>query len=301
VSGAGRPPRVQPQSPENAPRATEPYGSIVERFRGTEWDTRPSPEPPRSPLSGILVVVGAVALLVIGVFVVVAVLSRPPTAVVTPSRFIATPQPTPGPADLLLSAFWSEINGPDFGYHLEIKASVRQAADRLDETVSLDAHADDFSGSGVIVIKGYLKPVQVVFLRSGGVMYLKLDGDKTWNEALSASELELSMRPLLNLEDERQLIVSGTASRSGVTLERLVSTPLYRPPVTRLIPLGIGSVPPGPVQLELLVNDAGIPVEATLTVHIPADPANGTPAVDGTATYTFTNVDQVGPIATPHL
>jgi hypothetical protein len=284
-------------------REAEPYGSIIKRYRGTKWDANPEVPggAPRSPFSGLMVGIGALTLVVIAAFTFVAVLGRPTPSAPVESRFIATPQPTPGPDDVLLDAFWTQVNGATFGYHVAITAAVTEGANRINESVALDVFADDFSGTGVVALKALAKPVRVALLSSGGVLYLKLAGEQQWSNALSATELELRMRPFLTLEDPRQLIVSGTAVRDGVTYHRLVSTPLYRPPANRVLPLSIGSLPTGQVGLVLLVTDAGTPVEATITVHVAADPASGSPAVDGTATYTYTKVGEIKPIPSPKL
>ena len=294
---AGRPPGAPPT------RGSEAYGSIIERFRGTPWDATPElpPPPPPNRVSRMMILVGVVALVAVGAFGLIAVLGRPQAEVPTASRFIATPQPTPGPDDLLLAAFWRTVNGATFNYHLEITASVSEAKVKVNETVSLDVYADDFTGPGLISLTGAAKPARVVLLNSGGVLYIRLKGSSQWTNALTSSQLEFNMRPLLNLEDPRQLIVSGTEVRGGVTYQRLVSTPVYRAPMARVMPIGIGSLPPGNTTLVLLVTDDGHPVEATIVAHVPADPANGTPAIDGSATYTFSKIGEIHPIPTPKL
>ena len=87
-------------------RGSEPYGSIIERFRGTQWDAAPDlpPPPPRSTASPLMIGVAVVALVAVAAFMLIAVLGRPQAEAPSQSRFIATPQPTPGPDDLLLAA-----------------------------------------------------------------------------------------------------------------------------------------------------------------------------------------------------
>ncbi|MBI3750897.1 MAG: hypothetical protein HY263_04475 [Chloroflexi bacterium] len=299
----GDPEPANPAAGDPPKREHVAYGSIIDRFRGTQWDTSPDlpPPPPRNAVSPMAIGLGVVALVAVAAFGLIALLGRPEAAAPSPSRFIATPQPTPGPDDLLLTAFWRQVDGPTFNYHLELKATVTEATFKVNETASLDVYADDFTGPALISLTGAAKPTQVVLLNSGGVLYLKPKGASHWENALTSSQLEFNMRPFLNLEDQRQLIVSGTVIRGGVTYQRLVSTPVYRAPMARVMPIGIGSLPPGTTSLVLLVTDAGVPVEATIIAHVPADPANGTPAIDGTATYTFSKVGEINPILPPKL
>lgn len=297
------PGRAGPGDGEEPKRNAQPYGSIIERFRGTRWDpSRDLPPPPsRDPVSPLMLMVAVVALVVVGVFTLAAVLGRPQAEAPTPSRFIATPQPTPGPDDLLLAAFWREVNGPTFGYQLDMSASLTQGTDVITEHVALDVSVDDFRGTADLEAKGIIQPAHLILLRHAGVLYLRSRPSDPWQNAITAGQIELHARPFLGLDDQRQLIVSGTATRAGVTYQRLVSTELYRAQLKQLLPIALGSLPPGGTTLEVLVTDDGKPVEATITVRVPANPANGQLPIEGKATYVFTKVDAIDPIPAPSL
>jgi hypothetical protein len=288
-----------PREP-SPPRGSEPYGSIIERFRGTEWASGPEPTPPaRSPLSHVLVLVGVVVLLVAGTAVIV--LLPPPAASPVPSRIVYTPPPTPGPGDLVEAAFWSYVRQPSLNYHEAIDVALTVDAYQLTESLSLDVFADDISGTVDFEVKGKVKPIHLILLRTGGAMYARLRSSDPWIDANTLGQPAIRPRPFLSLEDARQLRYAGTVEREEGALHRLVSTDLYRPPVTRVFPTAYVTAPTSQITLELLVTATGEPVEARLTLHIPADPANAVSAVDGTATYEFAKQGEVQPIPPPKL
>jgi hypothetical protein len=298
MNDADQPPTPTPTPPP--PRGTEPYGSIVERFRGTEWDTdRGGLPPPPNPMSRILITIGVVAFIVAGTLVVFGVLGRPPTTA-EPSRFIATPQPTPGQGDLVMGAFWQTIEQSDLGYHVDSTASATAGTQKGSLSTGLDVHGDDFSGTLDIKLKGDPLSGRWLIVRSAGIAYLRQEGSTTWASG-TANQIELRMAPFLSLVDHRQLRYAGVISEGASTLYRLVSTDLYRPSVSRILPILQPAVPKETFSLELIVTATGRPVRATLTAHADADPAIGAPALDLSATYTFTRLGEVGPISAPKL
>lgn len=295
----------EPPPPSTAPARgarDEPYGSIIDRFRGTEWEVTPPPPPPqRTGLSGgFVTALGVVVLVAAGIL---GILVLPPGGSgPTPpaSRVILTPPPTPGPGDLVLAAFWAQIQASDLDYHVAIEGSLEVGSASGSQVVVLDVHGDDFQGTLAEHFKGSATS-HWVLLRSEGVLYARKSSQTRWSVAGPATGLGLSVRPFLSLEDERQLTYGGTVTRDGTILHRLRSTALYRPGINRILPIFIASIASATTTLELLVTADGIPVEATITCHAPRDLQTGEPAVDGSASYTFSKVGQIGPIPTPKL
>lgn len=295
-------PEEGPRQPP-PPREPEPYGSIVERFRGTEWDPardRPAPPPPPPAQIGrTLVVVGVMALIVAGALGAFGALSQRPAAT-EPSRFIATPQPTPGPDDLLLAAFWTTVETPGLSFHVESTGSATAGSEKGSLSTSLDVRSEDFTGTFSTKVKGDPYSGRWFVVRSAGVVYLSRDGKTGWRSG-TANQIELRMSPFLGLVDHRQLRYGSAITEGASTLYRLVSTDLYRPGVGRVLPIVQVAMPTAAFSLEVIVTAAGMPVRATLTAHAPADPATGAPALDVRATYAFTRFGEIAPISPPKL
>jgi hypothetical protein len=251
----------------------------------------------------VLVVVGAVILVAAGTVVLALAPWRGPAATPFPSRVILTPPPTPGPGDLIEIAFWEYVANPALGYHEDITAvQIRGSPHPVTEHLSLDVYGEDFSGTADVKAKGLVKLTHFVLLRSGGRLYAKFRGDKHWQDAVIANEFSgLRKQPFLSLGDPRQLVYDEAVIRDGETVHRLVSTELYRPALTRLIPFGIVSEPSAQISLELLVTAEGMPIEARFTAHVPADPAMDTKASDFTTVYRFSQQGEVEPIPSPRF
>jgi hypothetical protein len=293
-------PRTPPETePTPGSRTVEGRDSIVERFRGTEWDTRTQPVDPMllrrssNRASQAIVVVGLAVLLAAvggGAFVLLQPGSTP---------LSTEPSPWAGPTEVdapVLAAFWKLVEPPTLSYHLESSGSMVYQRQTSTFTLSLDIAGDDFTGR-LNEIGG---AGRVTFVRHTGVLYLRVVGQKQWT-TLETSDRARRESPFMGLDDHRELVSTGPFIEGGTRLYRLISTPLYRPSVERMLDLYLFQFPfPAVVpNLELIVTEAGVPVRATFTVTVAADVANAVPAFKGTSTFTFSKFGQVVKIAAP--
>lgn len=296
----GQPPGAAGDSADSTgPRSGGGRDSIIERFRGTEWDTRTQPvavaqsRSSSSRLPGAIVVVG-LALLLAAVGGGAVVLLQPGS---TPLSSGPTPWAGPTLVDApVLDAFWKLVEPPTLSYHLESSGSMAYQGQKSTFTLSLDIAGDDFTGR-LNEIGG---AGRVTFVRHTGVLYLRVVGQKQWT-TLETSDRARREAPFMGLDDHRELISEGSFVEGGRTLYRLVSTPLYRPSVERMLDLYLFQFPfPAVVpKLELIVTEAGIPVRATFAVSVAADVANAVPAFKGTSTFMFAKFGQVVKITAP--
>lgn len=295
-AGSGLPDdTVRPRRPPTA----EGHDSIIERYRGTEFDTHSAPVvlPPSgrsfSRKSQTVVILGLALLLAAAGGGAVVLLQPGSTPLST------GPSPWPGPTEVdapVLAAFWKLVEPPTLSYHLESAGSMTFERQTDTFTLSLDIAGDDFTGR-LNEIGG---AGRVTFVRHTGVLYLQVVGQKQWI-TLETSDRARRESPFMGLDDHRELVSAGPFIEGGKRLYRLISTPLYRPSVERMLDLYLFQFPfPAVVpNLELIVTDAGVPVRATFTVTVAADVANDVPAFKGTSTFTFSKFGQVVKITAP--
>jgi hypothetical protein len=291
VPPGGRPSRREPVTPIES-------GSIIERFRGTEWEGRQPPPPPTpGPSSGltsgaVTAIVGVLILiLAVGGGAIIATRSAATTGLPSFSIPSIAPTPTKAPGADVMAATWAFISDTNLSYHLESSGSLSAKSSDLRFSqkwdLSLDVAADSYVGSVTIAGRG-----RFVWDRFEGVIYLKQAGTK-W-EVTPTSDRSFRQQPLMAIDDPRELAYAGSFVENGKTLHRLVSTDAYRPSVTRMFVLGFFEFPFETVDLhmELIVTDKGVPIRATFTCRVKANAAHRIPAFTGTATFAFTHYGQ---------
>jgi hypothetical protein len=295
--GPGVPPGGRPDW--RGPVTPIESGSIIERFRGTEWDGR-TPEPPPTPTpvsglsSGAVTAIVGVLLLMVAVGAGAIVATRPAaTTSALPSFSIPSiaPRPTKAPGADVMAATWAFVSNSDLSYHLESSGSLSAKSSDLRFSqrwdLSLDVAADNYVGSVTIAGRG-----KFVWDRFEGIIYVKQAGTK-W-EVTPTSDRSFRQQPLMAIDDPRELAYARSFVENGKKLHRLVSTDAYRPSVARMFVLGFFEFPFETVDLhmELIVTDTGVPIRATFTCRVKADPVHKIPAFTGTATFTFTHYGQ---------
>jgi hypothetical protein len=292
VAPGGRPARRGPVTPIES-------GSIIERFRGTEWDGRqppppPTPRPSSGLSSGAVTAIVGVLILMLAVGAGAIIATRPATTTsALPSFTIPSiaPTPTKAPGADVMAATWAFISDTNLSYHLESTGSLSAKSSDLrfsqKYSLSLDVSADNYVGSVTIAGRG-----KFVWDRFEGIIYVKQAGTK-W-EVTPTSDRSFRQQPLMAIDDPRELAYAGSFVENGKTLHRLVSTDAYRPSVARMFVLGFFEFPFEVVDLhmELVVTDKGVPIRATFTCKVVADPAHKIPAFSGTAKFTFTHYGQ---------
>jgi hypothetical protein len=279
------------------PSPHEPPGSIIERFRGTEWGTpEPPPPPPPPRRRGPLVVILA---FVAGIVALVAVVLLAPG--LRPSTqpglgpFLPVDGPTPRVPDSIrvLEDFWSTVRDPELTYHLEGRGEFRGDFTTSFE-LSLDIQGDNFTGT-VNTIGG---SGMAEIIRLDGVVYARLTGE-AWISRRT-SDADVRQEPFMGLSGRRELAYDAPLVEDGVTLHRLVSTDFYRPSVARMLDLGAFRTDrPNTRTLEVVVTDEGVPLRATFTLVVEGSAVDGLAPWEGEAEYTFTNVGLPVVVATP--
>jgi hypothetical protein len=144
-------PQTPPETePTPGSRTVEGRDSIIERFRGTEWDTRTQPVDPMlvrrssNRASQTIVILGLAVLLVAvggGAVVLLQPGSTPPPS---DAPFL-TPAPTQVDAPVL-AAFWQLVEPSTLSYHLESTGSEVYAGRKGTFSLSLDIAGDDYKG-----------------------------------------------------------------------------------------------------------------------------------------------------------
>jgi hypothetical protein len=292
-------PRTPPEiDPTPGSRTVEGRDSIIERFRGTEWDTRTQPVDPMlvrrssNRASQAIIVVGlAVLLAAVGGGAVVLL---QPGSTPFPSPFL---RPAPTQADApVLAAFWQLVEPSTLSYHLVSAGSETFAGKTLSFSLSLDIDGDNFTGR----ITESPPAHRASFVRYAGFLYIKFAGQTKW-ATLETQDRDRRESPFMGLDDHRELISEGPFIEGGKRLYRLVSTAFYRPSIARMLDLNAFGFPFGSVapSLELIVTEAGVPVRATFTVTVAADAANGVLPFKGSSTFMFSKFGQVVKIAAP--
>lgn len=279
-------------------RARAPAGSIIERFRGTEWGT-PEPAPPPPPRRGRGPVPLVAAILVLGgTLAGVALLASPQNEGDRPelhASFLPDDGITPRVPDSIriLDAFWAVARDPELAYHLEgTGGSTAEGFDSSFE-LRLDVVGDDYSGTvntiGGTGLADIIRVDHVVYVRPTGGAWL----------ALRTDDRTLRQLPFMGLEGRRELVYDGTLEDGGRTLHRLVTTKFYAPSVERMLDLAGFTLRPDTLSLVLLVSDAGVPVRATFRCTVDGSPVDGIPHFEGTAEYEFRAFGVPAAIATP--
>lgn len=267
----------------------------------------PTPPPPPPETSGSL---DARLLALIGIGLLVAALvaalllrggASPPvtTVVVTPSApTVATPiasRPTPGADDLAIQRFWALIGDPKLSYHLETTGGGLIGATGYTFRESLDVAGDSWKGTEQAHGTGYVAGAQLVVLDT--VVWLKVPGG-TWHKNIEHDPYFRS-RPLLDLDSSRDLTLSGTVVKGGKTLYDLKSTTNYQPYPGRLVGFFSLLLRVDTLELDILVTEEGVPVEATVHILAGGLGTNGKPQLDAKATRTFTKVGDTFTIKAP--
>jgi hypothetical protein len=276
----------------------EPAGSIIERFRGTEWGA-PEPPPPPPPRRGRGALTLLVAILVIGGAVggvaILASMFEPSNHPPGGAQFLPDDGITPRVPDSIrvLDAFWRVARDPDLAYHLEGHGSAAAAGFDQSFELTLDVVGDDFSGTVNSIGGSGLADI----IRLDGVIYARPTG-KDWIIART-SDATLRQVPFMGLAGRRELEYDDAVVEGGETLHRLVTTKFYAPSVTRMLDLSTFGFSPDIVALELFVTDDGAPVRATFTCLVEGSVADKIPHFEGTAEYEFSAVGEPVTIQTP--
>jgi hypothetical protein len=286
------PPRARP-----APPPPEPLGSIIERFRGTEWDTgrvvADGPPPRRSSASRVVLMIGL--LLVVGALAagLVLVVGLPPSGVADASP---TVEPTPTEPQRVMAAFWRTLEFGPLSYHEEVTGTTDTDAVQATFRLSLDVLDDEYTGK-VFVSAGV---GDVLLVRHEGVVYAQVVGETEWHSG-SLNFREYRESPFLGLDDHRELAYGEVFIENGRKLHRLVSTAVYRPAIGRMLRLYVPELPTATVSLELIVSDAGLPIRATFAAQFEGDSRTITPPFTGSATYVFSRFEEPVTITAPKI
>jgi hypothetical protein len=274
----------------------EPPGSIIERFRGTEWAT-PEAAPPPPPRRGR----GSIALLLVAI---TAIGGLALAVILLPGRDgsadsgtpIRNPDITPRVPDSIrvLEAFWSTVRDPDLTYHLEGTGEFRSEEFSTSFELSLDVSGDDYTGTVSTIGGSGLAEI----IRLDGVMYVRADG-QDWISRRT-NDAGLRQDPFMGLAGRRELVYDDRVVEGGVTLHRLITTGFYAPSVARMLDLGAFRVSrPQTRTLELVVTDEGVPLRVTFTLLVEGSAVDGIEPIEGRAEYAFTDVGMPVVVATP--
>ncbi|HEX7471942.1 MAG TPA: hypothetical protein VF323_02580 [Candidatus Limnocylindrales bacterium] len=207
----------------------------------------------------------------------------------------AAPPATPEADDLARQRFWALIEDPKLSYHLDTKGGGRFGSEAYSFSESLDISGDAWKGTELAHGLGSASALQIVVLDT--VAWIKFpDG---WHKNIEHDPYFRS-RPLLDLDSERDLVLSGkTVVRGGQTLFELASTTNYQPYPGRLIGFVAMGMRVDSIVLDILVTDQGVPVEATVHILAGGPGADGKSQFDAKATRTFSKVGAAFTIAAP--
>lgn len=274
--------------------------SFSERYAPPQEPPPPSPPSPGSIDGRFLAIIG-VGLLIAAI--VAALVLRSPgsstvaTASPTPAPPSATPAPqaTPEADDLARQRFWTLIEDPKLSYHLETKGGGRLGSEAYSFSESLDVAGDGWKGTELAHGLGSASALQIVVLDT--LVWVKFpDG---WHRNIEHDPY-FRARPLLDLDTERDLVLSGkTVARGGQALYELASTTNYQPYPARLIGFDSMTLHVDTLALSILVTDQGIPVEATVHILAGGLGSDGKPQFDAKATRTFSKVGAAFTITAP--
>ena len=273
----------------------EPAGSIIERFRGTQWESPPPAPPPRpsrgGPVVVLVVAILAISGLVFGVVVVLPGLIGSPA----PTHVVAYPDVTPRVPDSIrvLDAFWAVARDPELSYHLEGSGSSHAEGFDASFELTLDVSGDDFTGTVNSIGGAGLAE----YVRFDGVVYVRPEGGE-WG-GLRTREAIFRQVPFMGLDGRRELVYDASLVDGGETLHRLVTTDFYAPSVERMLDVSLLPLRPDSRALELIVTDEGVPVRATFTCLLEGSLVDGIPRFEGTAEYEFSRFGEPVVIQTP--
>jgi len=271
-----------------------------------KYAPKPEPEPP-APTSGpgpgfdgrLLALLGG-GLLVVAIVAALLLRGSPaastaratetPAAPSVPSAPAATQPPDVG----ALHAFWALIEDPDLSYHVETHGTGLVGEEAYTFSESLDVAGDDWKGTEVAHGFGGVGVTQVVALDTT-VWYKFPDG---WHRNVEHDPFFRS-RPLLGLDNIRDLMAAGSVQRNGTTLYDLKSTTDWQPYPGRLIGFVSLGLHVDTLELDVLVTSDGVPVEATVHIEAGGLGSNGKPQLDAKATRTFTKVGGTFTIVAP--
>ena len=159
---------------------------------------------------------------------------------------------------------------------------------------SLDVSGDDWAGRERAHGLGVAGVIDIVAL--GTEVWIKFpDG---WHRNIEHDPYFRSL-PFLDLDSERDLIVSGEVVKDGVTLYDLKSTTNYQPYPGRLIGFVSLGLQVDTLQLDILVTADGVPVQATVNILAGGLGLNGKPQLVAKATRTFSKVGATFTIKAP--
>jgi hypothetical protein len=275
----------------------EPPGSIIERFRGTQWES-PPPAPPPAPRGrgGALIVLLVAILAIGGLFVGVVVILPGLLGSPGPTHVVANPDITPRVPDSIrvLDAFWALARDPNLSYHLEGSGSSQAEGFDASFELTLDIIGDDFTGTVNSIGGSGLAE----YIRFDGVVYARPEGEE-WL-ALRTSDAIFRQVPFMGLAGRRELAYDASLVEDGETLHRLVSSDFYAPSVERMLDVSLFELKPDTRALELIVTDDGVPVRATFTCIVNGSLVDGIPRFEGTAEYEFSAFGQSVVIQTPN-
>ena len=248
----------------------------------------------------LLAIVG-VGLLLAALIAALVLRGPGPAAVATTSPTAAPPSATVGPKatpvadDLSLQRFWTVIEDPKLSYHIETKGGGRVGSEAYSFSESIDVAGDGWKGLELAHGLGSASALQIVVLDT--LVWVKFpDG---WHRNIEHDPYFRS-RPLLDLDSERDLVLSGkTVVRGGQTLYELASTTNYQPYPARLIGFVSMTLKVDTLALSILVTDQGVPVEATVHILAGGLGADGKPQFDAKATRTFSKVGAAFTITAP--
>jgi hypothetical protein len=204
------------------------------------------------------------------------------------------PTPTPALDQLALQQFWAILQDPKLSYHVETRGAGQLGSEAYSFSESLDVAGDDWKGTELAHGFGGVGAVKVVALDTA-VWFKFPDG---WHRNIEHDPYFRS-RPLLGLDNIRDLVPSGTVDRNGVTLYDLKATTDWQPYPGRLIGFFALGMPVDTLELDVLVTADGVPVESTVHVQAGGLAANGKPQLDAHATRVFTKVGDAFTIVAP--
>ena len=275
-------------------------GWYSEKYAPQQEPEIPAPVPP--PGQGIdgrvfaLIGVGFLVAAIVG-----ALLLRGPsggsTAAATASPTVRPtfgPTPTPALDQLALQQFWALTQDPTLSYHVETRGAGRAGSEAYSFSESLDVAGDDWKGTELAHGFGGIGAAQVVALDTS--VWIKFpDG---WHHNIEHDPYFRS-RPLLDLDNIRDLMASRTVDRAGVTLYDLKATTDWQPYPGRLIGFFALGMKVDTLELDILVTADGVPVEATVHIQAGGLGTDGKPQLDAHATRVFTKVGASFTIVAP--
>jgi hypothetical protein len=194
----------------------------------------------------------------------------------------------------VLQRFWALVGDPKFSYHIETKGGGTVGTEAYTFSESLDVSGDDWGGSERAHGLGVAGVANIVTLDTE--VWIKFpDG---WHKNIEHDPYFRS-RPFLDLDSQRDLVFSGEVVKAGRTLYDLKSTTNYQPYPGRLIGFLSMGIRVDLLELDILVTDAGVPVQATVHILAGGLGPDGKPLFDAKATRTFSKVGATFTIKAP--